>query len=372
MKDYKKYFIKQGMIWLIKFLFIVWVFLQNMVNATAKEISISRGAWIDIPDKKFITHKYSQDVVNLLDKYHTIDKTKLEFLNSRINLLNEIYQKVMVLEIENDKGRLGNLTKLLPLVEKKLWYLKQIHNIYTNKNLFKVFIEPKKGKDNYQPIYLVNKVLFDFNLPTIWGLFKLDVIDPCHRMLTAHYLKWQEYGKNIPFFLWLETQEMSFRTLQMKFFSESEIAESEIIIEKDLFKGVTTNELSNLNDKNREYIYILSLEKKIIVVEGGELVRHICLSHGKPVLGSGSLKIENGNLVYIDVESGHYQPTPEVLYQVLQILQDKGTHLDYTKIEVAYYLNNNKVYSTAASFMKLYKESKVKTTTNYTSSDFKI
>lgn len=345
--------------------FIIVFFMTCQVSADNSELR--KGAWIEIPEKKFITqNKSSEEVMNLLDKYHVIDKTKLEFLNNRIHLLKEICQKIRALEAKYDRKELGNLAKLLPLAEKKLWYLQQIHNIYNNKNLFDVFVEAKKEKDNYQQIYLVNKVLFDFNLPTLWGLFPLDVIDPCHRMLTAHYLNWQKYGKKIPFFLWLETQEMSFRTLQMKFFSEREIAESEIIIEQGFFKSATTKELSNFNNKNKEYIYSLSLDKKIIVAEGGELVRHICLSHGKPVLGSGALKIKNGNLVFIDIESGHYQPTPEVLYQVLQILKDKGANLDYKKIEVAYYLDHNKIYSNAESFMKLYKDSKVKNTTNDT------
>lgn len=349
----------------LKCLFIILLFFQNMNNAIAAEIGAGKGAWIEIPEKHFITqNSYSSEVIELLDKYHSIDKTKLECLETRINLLDEISQKIKSLESEYAKKELGNILKLLPLVERKSWYLKQIQGIYADKKLFDVFYSQKKRDDRYQPIYLVNKILFDFNLPTFWGLFQLDVIDPCHRMLTSHYLRWQQYGKNIPFFLWLETEEMSFRTLQMKFFSEKEIAESEIFIEKGLFKNAATKELSNLYDKNKEYIYSLSLEKKLIVTEGGEFIRHICLTHGKPVLGSGALKIKNGELIFIDVESGHYQPTPEVLYQVLQILKDKGAFLNYPKIEVAYYLDNKKIYSNAASFIKLYKDSTINTQTN--------
>jgi hypothetical protein len=360
MKNYKNYLTKQKIIWYIKFLFIIFVFLQNMNNVVAEEISISNGAWIEIPEKNFIIqNKYSTQIVKILDEYHGIDKAKLELLNYRINLLDKICQKISFLESKYNKKELGNITKLLPLTKKKLWYLKQINNIYTNKNLFKIFSESQKRKDNYEQIYLVNKILFDFNLPTFWGLFHLEVIDPCHRMLTAHYLKWQKHKEKTPFFLWLETEEMSFRTLQMKFFSTKEIEKSKIIVYKGSFKEAVSKLLANLNDKNKEYIYILSLDKKLIVTEGGDLVRHTSLSYGKPVLGAGSLRIENGNLVYIDVESGHYQPTPEMLHQVLQILKDNGAKLDYAKIDVAYYLNNNKIYSTAESFIKLYKNSRV-------------
>lgn len=365
MKTYKNYFIKQKIIWYIISLFIIWLALQGINNAIADETEINKGAWIELPEKQFITkNKYSAQVIEMLDKYHSIDKTKLEFLNNRINLLNKICQKIAFLESKYDKKDLGNVTKLFLLAKKKLWYLQQINNIYTDENLFKVFVEPQKREDNYEQIYLVNKVLFDFNLPTLWGLFQLEVIDPCHRMLTTHYLKWQKHGGKTPFFLWLETEEMSFRTLQMKFFSINEIEKSEIIIDKGIFKSAVNNLLLNLNDQNKEYIYILSLDKKMIVTEGGDLVRHTSLSHGRPVLGSGSLKIKDGNLIYIDAESGHYQPTPEVLYQVLQILKDKGANLDYSRIEVAYYLGNNKTYSNAESFIKKYKDSKVKTSTN--------
>jgi hypothetical protein len=361
---------------------IIWIFIFIFLYRSSSwaeaygEYNDFHAAWIDIPSCQFIDCTQSNDLQVLINRYHSIDKTKLELLNLRINLLDKIGQKIRLLKTRSNFKKSNNLVKLghllEPLIRKKLWYLQEIRKIYTNKNLFAKFTLVNKSNDQYKPIFLINKVLFDFKLPAFWGLYQLEVIDPCHRMLTPYYLKWEAEGGNIPFFLWLENQELSFRTLQMNFFSDKEVASSELKISKGKFKHVNSDKLVNYSEKDKEYIYILSTDKKLFVTVANEVVRHSSLSGGKPVLGAGALVIKDGNLSYIDLESGHYQPTAEVLQQVLVILEELGVKLDYVNLKVMYYVNHKKVLESGQTFMKKYKNSKIKINSEYPNSNFKI
>ena len=349
--------------------FSLGAFQTNSVNASVNQ----QGAWIDIPYKQFITQDKSfESVTSLVDQYHSLDKTGLELIDLRIELLEKIIKSIKFTITNESKKDLRNFIRLEPLAEKKLWYLKEIKKIYLDKQIFNRFANTNELESQYIPVFLVNKILFDFKLPTYWGLYQLEIIDPCHRMLTSYYMKWKESKSSAPFFLWLENEEISFRSLQMKFFSDEEIKDSEIIVSDGKFLKPLNKNLINYDDQDKEYIYIISLDKKLFVTAAGELVRHISLSRGRPVLGSGALKIKNGELVYIDAESGHYQPTPEVLYQALLILKEKGAYLDYNKLKVMYYSDHNKITETAKIFTKKYKGSKVQIKSELPNKDFKI
>lgn len=331
---------------------------------STKEI---QGAWIDLPSKDMISVKSGLEKVSShIEKYHLLEKTNVETLNVRIQLLDE-----MSGFIQDKKEVDYKLSKLDNLIQKKSWYLKEIKNLYENKAIFDVFTSVKNEDNAYKPIFLINKILFDFNLPTYWGLFQLEVLDPCHRMLTPHYIKWKESGSSSPFFLWLEGQELSFRTLQMKFFSDEELNHAEIIVSKGFFFHSMNHQIVDYSHPEKEYIFSLSTEKKLLVTVAGELVRHTSMSRGYPVLGAGALKITNGQLTYIDAESGHYQPTPEALYQVLKILQDKGAIFNHEELKVMYYTEQGKILEKGSSFLSKYKDSIIKINFN-SFPDFKI
>ena len=54
-------------------------------------------------------------------------------------------------------------------------------------------------------------------------------------------------------------------------------------------------------------------------------------------MGCGSLKIDNGNLVYIDVESGHYQPSSATLLNIIQTLKILGLAFNSKIVKIKYY-----------------------------------
>ncbi len=56
-------------------------------------------------------------------------------------------------------------------------------------------------------------------------------------------------------------------------------------------------------------------------------MNHSSLAEGKPIACAGNIKIQNGKLIYIDNDSGHYAPKPEFLVQVLEELKRQGVSL---------------------------------------------
>lgn len=292
-----------------------------------------KNAFIDPPATthiNFLDKAADITLISALDEYEKIEKTNLSLLPSRVEKLTDI-QKLIELNYPDKK----NYQRLKKRVEEKKWYLEELQKLYKLDAPLAQLTEQECSSGPYQPLFLVNKVLYDYNLPTYWGLFWLEAIDPCHRFLTGHYLKWQKTDQQIPFFLWLETQEFGFNAIQVEQFDQQTLLDSTLTIRDGLFYQNGENTPATYDDEH-EYIFILTLTQNLIVSQGSESVRHLSLSHGAPVLGVGALKIKEGRLIYIDAESGHYQPTPESLMQSLRIFEANGAKLD-AHIEVKYY-----------------------------------
>jgi hypothetical protein len=59
-------------------------------------------------------------------------------------------------------------------------------------------------------------------------------------------------------------------------------------------------------------------------------IHHSSLLSGSPVVGAGEVEVQNGRLVALTDQSGHYQPTAEMNDQVLKSLRDQGLQTDPT------------------------------------------
>lgn len=318
--------------------------------------NIYHNAWIDIPKEYFLPKELSENkyLINLVNKYHSIEKKDVNLLQKRISLLNLIKKEIKK-NFCNKTDLIISLEHLYDMVLKKLWYLEEIYIIYKTPLPYKKFVDTPLIEKKFTPIFLSNQLSFDIKLPAYWGYSLLEAIDPCHRFLTGYYLHWKKDSQNIPFFLWLEDQEIPYYTTQIKYLHNYELLKNCLEIHNGKLVHSINKQNANFNDKEKEYIFIITIEKTIIVVESSKNIRHTSISHGRPVLGSGALKINDGNLIYIDTESGHYQPTPECLLQAIKFLEENGAKLDFNMINVKYYFNNHIINESAKDFFKKFK-----------------
>jgi hypothetical protein len=79
-----------------------------------------------------------------------------------------------------------------------------------------------------------------------------------------------------------------------------------------------------MDDKGNFYV-------KVITAIG--VVHHSSFMAGGPVLSAGEVIIENGDLLLINNESGHYQPSKESLDEAVKKLKAAGLNVDKTQVE---------------------------------------
>jgi hypothetical protein len=317
-----------------------------------------KGAWIDIPISEYALPKdpIFTEVKGKIDYYHTIPAIDRSLLPKRIDSLQRILSDMQHIDLASSPHLNTKAEKFNVLAKKKLWYLREIQSLYDEADPYQKYIDISQTQEGEIPLLLVNKLAFDPNLPMYWGFFLLETLDPCHRFLTQYYLKWEKGHQGIPFFLWLEDQEILFNTFQIDYFTDLERVQHQInIIDGYLYKN-SDGQRANFNAEDKEYLFSITMNKELIVVEGSEHVRHTTLSCGEPTLGSGTLKIENGVLTYIDTESGHYQPSPHSLKQVFRILQTKGLLIDPSNVNVKYYTTSGVINESASMFLEKYAE----------------
>ncbi|MFK8103248.1 MAG: hypothetical protein AB8G15_12010 [Saprospiraceae bacterium] len=66
--------------------------------------------------------------------------------------------------------------------------------------------------------------------------------------------------------------------------------------------------------------------------DGSDGIKHSTFSKGKPVIGAGELRIENGKLTHLTAHSGHYKPRAADLANVLRALASQGLNVAEVKV----------------------------------------
>lgn len=306
-------------------------------------------SWIDFPKQPLVFYLETpnptyEEVDNIISTYHKMDKTNEKKLKERAEILECLSLTLQQAStIPEDKKGAKTLQKLSSIAMKKAHYLKSLNSIYLYgldsfeemENRYGGLIE----KQGYTALPLINKILYGTNLPSYWGLFWLEALDPCHRMLTPYYIKWKEQERTVPFFMWLEEQEIPYYTPQIKLFTEEELALTKYTVfsQNGLIYDIKGRK-PTLNEEKEEYIYVLSLERNFYITKADTSIRHFSLSGGKPVLAAGALKINEGKIVYLDGESGHYQPTVFDICQAIHLFKELGVIFEET-LPIKYYLN---------------------------------
>ncbi len=66
--------------------------------------------------------------------------------------------------------------------------------------------------------------------------------------------------------------------------------------------------------------------------DGSDGIKHSTFSKGKPVIGAGELRIENGKLTHLTAHSGHYKPRAADMANVLRALAKQGINVEAVKV----------------------------------------
>ena len=341
----------------------------TLVIFFAFNVYSSNPSWIDLPkDKLFalsqIDNKKFGEIDKLISYYHSISKDSENLLTHRIDILSLIKNKLNIF-IENEPCEKTRyfLSDIKNITRSKRKYLQELHSLYFVKkmsylSLNRKFEELTSNLKKRHPIYLVNKHLYDSKKGILWGEYYLEILDPCHRHLTAYYHCWLEEKRKNPgaplFFLWLENQYVPIEVPSIKFLSTDELKNTLVEAKDGLFYYVQKGTLVNCKPK-KEYLFIIDLNENLFLIEGSTTIRHDSLSHGNPVLGAGNMIIENGELKVLGFDSGHYQTTIEDGLQVIDILQNKSFFLK-DEVSVIYFFQEKKLRSSICEFIGKFKK----------------
>lgn len=311
---------------------------------------VERAPWIDIPeaDYKVILGSEESEIEQLnqlVGDYHSVDRSTLKWLSTRIERLNVIgdYLESLATQ-EKFISQKSTILLLNKAVQNKKEYLRQLLEIPPDEAITRYHRDDSARTDRrFEPITMRNDSTYSLKMKEFWGKFWLESIDPCHRRLANYYEFWMKTRpicKNYQsFFLWLESQPIPVNVPVVNYYSDAQLESCRITISNGVLT-TPTGEIVNTDPKKRN-IFVINLSKELYLETWKEGVWHNSLSRGKPVFGPGILHIEQGIIHRIAFESGHYLPTIEQSFQSFQILREMGVPFK-EPFEFIYFENRNK------------------------------
>jgi hypothetical protein len=300
--------------------------------------------WVDIPKTDIALFKSNKDsgiksLTSLVNEYHSLAKDNVSALASRIDMLNKIIIKTEEILWQQQLNK--SALKFLTIAKNKVSYLLELKEIY-DKDLDrydKLKLYHVDSKDSisspFYPLYMAHTRRYDLSLPGYWGFFWHESIDPCHRKLPEYYDVWAEKKEhNAPFFMWLETQQVPYHVPKTVYLEGQALEDLKVTIKNGkLFN--TNQEAIHHSGKETELLFIVTLDYKLLAITGSDLIHHNSISHGKPVLASGTLVLEHGQVESIMMYSGHYVPTPKDASQTISIFNKLS--IDISQADLIYF-----------------------------------
>lgn len=315
-------------------------------------------SWIDLPEDHLeLLLGYKTPQVSELNKkfseYHLIPKSKEDFLEQRICKLHEIERYInhwlefQLSGVEKEK----HLRKLSQIALGKASYLAELSILYKNESFDAFNLEQmhhQLSEDDFQGqevVFLTHRNFFSLNQMQYWGDFWMESVDPCHRQMTHYYKVWERLSKNDPstphYFLWLEEQYVPPYTPRAFYYSPEQLKEKRVFVKEGLLVNSKGHPVS-FDKKNCSYVFIVDLDRNLLVELETENIFHTSLGVGRPVLSAGKITVTRGQVTSVSFESGHYIPSVKVGYQLLEILLKKGYNLNSQSIDVTFFYDRNK------------------------------
>lgn len=306
---------------------------------TGKDIS-----YTDLPSLEFFSQyeatRDNKGFLAALRVYHSIDRTDLSSIDSRLLLLNHLNSQLHGSNVftkhikETIEKKAHHLRELKKLFEKGI--LRDEPEMY-NKEIEKAFKSTQLGH-----LHIKNCCVYDFENNVMLGNYILEAVDPAHRFnLTSYLDKWKGSCSKIPFFLYLE-QNCNYDLIpQVHYLSDDELETKRLTFQdgKLCFEGkpITTN-------PKEEFLFVQDLDGNLYGTVASKRMKHTSLSRARPVSAAGSIEAKKGEITQIGLDSGHYFPSLNTIYTFLSLLRANDiTVKDDTR--VLYHNNFQKYYT---------------------------
>lgn len=314
--------------------------------------------WIDLPNEDYtlvLGYKTleSAKLNELIAQYNNLPKDREEILGKRIASLTHVEEWIN----RWLNGRLTGVEKIKHLqwiaeiAGRKKRYLEAVKSLFEQGHFSEEALKQQLtdvsslSDKSYVPVLLNQNRFFSLKMQEYWGDFYWEAIDPCHRKLTPFLMEWEKQGvgsKNIlTFFLWLETRECPKYVPRVRYLSQCELEKARVVARQGVFVKMQTDTPLQCCELSEKYLFAIDLHKNLYVATESEGCSHSSFTHGRPVLGAGLLKVEDGRLSAISLESGHYLPSLETGYAILRCFMEMG--LDLSKeFDLSYFFDRNK------------------------------
>lgn len=290
--------------------------------------------WVDIPVDPLMSiadlpQAEAGQIRNLAAAYHELPKGSRDSLAPRIEALGKIADGQCWLAGQSEaSGMRETLLQLERHTRDKRSYLADLAAIPDDRAIEKRFQDSSALADRrYTPLPLRDELLCKPGPSTCWGKFWLEALDPCHRQLAGFY---HDYLGSRPatasiqdFFLWLESRTVPDTIPVVRYLSGRELAPLKVRPCDGILVHPGSGAAVNTMDGIR-YLYVIDLQKQLYLAAASDNLFHSSLSGGKPVLGSGLLKVKDGVVQAVNFESGHYRPTLDQGHASIVLLAEMG------------------------------------------------
>lgn len=349
--------------------------------ATNLDQQFPKQPWLDIAKSDhFQQEKVDlKDIISLIDEYHLLKKTDKTKLQERINKLDKIFEQIKeTLTGQNLGGSTRkNLEEFSIQCNGKRTYLRALINLEKTGPRQTLFggvteIPDLKGQ---KETYLL-RTLRPLSMP---GDVTAQSRDPLRRVPIKEFKKlrkqwdkeleiWLKHKRSkekssftepFPsFFMWLEDKDSLTQGLTTKPIFIRELmsvnkgilhprkyrfSDKGLILDKNNKPLAATENTSNTTESPAkeyiEYIYTISPKGELYLkrYDSSKAFFHSdIINHHVPVICAGHIKIVNGKIIYIDNNSGHFQPTPFHMEQALRLLSAKNVFSPDAKVKVSY------------------------------------
>lgn len=295
---------------------------------TEKETWIKCLQKLEAINEEITPQEFKQNILlSLGEKLSYIQKKiNIDINNAELSKIDEVYANVYDMCSYKYDKIINEINELKDkLNDNNAWYVFEDlkERLKQKKDYFKQISTLRKKANNYVQNFQTQLC----KLLPFWSS-SLKFIDPLNRdELLDKLIIWQELAKSNPditnFYLWLESEpplplekkRLSIDKTKVKFNNA---------IAYNSFWGYKSKPLCGV------YLYVLAPDSSLYIANNSKSYeekkyKHADISKEPFAIGAGQIIFENGKIIYINRQSGHYLPQEKHLANVIKSLKQKYT-----------------------------------------------